>query len=296
MPDFAIVLTGPALTESQIAGAADAFADRSGGKLHLLHEGKAAEVTLNCTEAAARQLRGEIRQLVGDAPVDVNLVPNDASRRKRLLVADMDSTIIQQECIDEIAAAAGVGDAVAEITERAMRGELDFEQALEARLAMLEGLDVATLDGVADSLIVTTGARELVQTMRANGAYCALVSGGFTFFTRQIAERVGFDEHRANTLAIEHGKLTGKAVAPILGRAAKQEALEELTATHKLAGAQTLAVGDGANDLAMIEAAGLGVAFHAKPVVAAEADAQIMHSDLTALLYLQGFSAEEIVD
>jgi phosphoserine phosphatase len=206
----------------------------------------------------------------------------------------MDSTIIQQECIDEIADFAGVKPVVAAITERAMRGELDFASALRERLSLLRGLPVSDLQRVADErLALMPGARTLVRTMKTHGAYCALVSGGFTFFTAIVARMVGFDAHFANTLETADGRLTGRVVEPILGREAKLAALQALAVEHGIQGPETLAVGDGANDLAMVKAAGLGVAFHAKPLVAAEADAAITHGDLTALLYLQGYRREE---
>ncbi|MGH1418107.1 MAG: phosphoserine phosphatase SerB [Hyphomicrobiaceae bacterium] len=231
---------------------------------------------------------------IGDAPVDINLLAL-AGRRKRLLIADMDSTMIQQECIDEIAAVAGVGDHVAGITERAMRGELDFNEALNERVLLLKGLDEAKLSEVFEKRInVMPGARTLVQTMKKNNAFCALVSGGFTFFTTRIAEKIGFDINQANTLEIVDGRLTGQVVSPILGQQAKLNALEKFSAEKKIPIDETLAVGDGANDLAMLNAAGLGVAYHAKPIVAAQARAKIEHNDLTALLYLQGYTHEEM--
>ena len=227
--------------------------------------------------------------------IDVNCVPA-ANRRKRLLVADMDSTIIPVECIDEIADFAGVRDRVQPVTERAMRGEIGFEDALRERVALIGGLGEDRLQAVYDARIrLTPGARALVRTMRAHGAHTALVSGGFTFFTRRVAEAAGFHEHRANRLLAEAGRLTGRVAEPVLGRAAKLDALRELVTALRIAPKDALAVGDGANDLAMIEAAGLGVAFHAKPVVAGRAGASIRHGDLTALLYLQGYAADEIV-
>lgn len=243
-------------------------------------------------------IREEVSRALRGLTVDVNIVAGDAQhRRKRLIVADMDSTIIEQECIDEIAALAGVGERVAGITEQAMRGELDFEAALRERVGLLEGLPVARLQEVIDHrLTVMPGARTLVATMKKHGARAALVSGGFTLFTGHIAALVGFDSNRANTLEIADGKLTGRVVEPILGRAAKLQALDALTHDLGLAAHETMAVGDGANDLAMIKAAGLGVAYRAKPIVAAEADAAITHGDLTALLYLQGYRREEIVE
>lgn len=227
--------------------------------------------------------------------IDVNCVPV-GNRRKRLLIADMDSTIITVECIDEVADYAGVRDWVQPVTERAMRGEIGFEDALRERVALLEGLEETSLEAAYDDRVrLTPGARALVGTMRAHGAHTALVSGGFTFFTDRVAAAVGFDEHRANRLVAERGRLTGRVAEPVLGRAAKLEALDEIAERLGLSPGDALAVGDGANDLAMIEAAGLGVAFHAKPVVAGRARASIRHGDLTALLYLQGFAADEIV-
>lgn len=238
----------------------------------------------------------EIRSALSADPVDVNLVKLEPHRRKRLLIADMDSTIIQQECIDEIADFAGCGADVAAITERAMRGELDFDEALRVRVALLEGLETSVLECVINQrLTVTPGAKTLVSTMAANQAFCALVSGGFTFFTNRIAELVGFHENRANTLEISDNRLTGRPVPPILGQQAKLDALNQFCQMHSIPRAASLAVGDGANDLAMIKAAGLGAAFRAKPLVAAEADVQINHSDLTALLYLQGYHQSEFI-
>jgi phosphoserine phosphatase len=218
-------------------------------------------------------------------------------RAKKLLIADMDSTLIGQECIDELAAEIGAGPHVAEITERAMRGEIAFEPALRERVVMLAGLPENVIARVlATRINLTPGARTLVQTMRAGGAYAAIVSGGFTQFTADIARRLGADEHRANVLIVENGLLAGRVAEPILGGAAKLHALQELSAKLALAPQETLAVGDGANDLAMLGAAGLGVAYHAKPAVAAAAHARINHGDLTALLYAQGFSREEFVE
>ena len=235
------------------------------------------------------------QRLESDQPIDVNCVPV-AGRRKRLLIADMDSTMIPVECIDEVADFAGVREQVVAITEPAMRGEISFTEALHARVELLAGLSEAKLQDVFDQRVsLNPGARTAVQTMRANGAYCALVSGGFTFFTEQVANAVGFHENRANRLLSEGGKLTGKVAEPVLGREAKVTALSEMTAKLGITAEDVLAVGDGANDLGMIGAAGLGVAYHAKPVVADAADAAINHGDLTALLYLQGYPVEEFV-
>ena len=217
-------------------------------------------------------------------------------RRKALLLADMDSTMIQQECIDELADVAGVGARVAEITRRAMNGELDFEGALRERVGLLTGLDANVIGQViGERITFMPGGRELVATMKANGAYAALVSGGFTAFTGHVAGTLGFDEHRANTLNVEADKLTGTVAEPILGREAKVAALAEITARLGIGEGDAMAVGDGANDLGMLKRAGAGVALHAKPVVAAEVDRRINHGDLTALLYLQGYSRDNFV-
>jgi phosphoserine phosphatase len=219
-----------------------------------------------------------------------------AERRKGLLLADMDSTIINVECLDELADYAGVKTQVAEITERAMRGELEFEGALRERVGMLKGLALSALQAAYDERVrLNPGARTLVRTMAANGARCLLVSGGFTFFTSRVAQAAGFQAHRANTLIEADGALTGQVGEPILGREAKLAALREEAGALDLDLAKTLAIGDGANDLAMIEAAGLGVAYRAKPIVAAQADAKVDHADLTALLYFQGYRAEQFV-
>ena len=215
-------------------------------------------------------------------------------RRKKMLLADMDSTMIGQECIDELADMAGVGPRVAEITKRAMNGELDFEGALIERVGLLKGLPEAVIDKVlAERITFTPGGRELLATMKANGGYAALVSGGFTAFTTAVARELGFDEHRANTLLAENGLLTGDVARPILGREAKIAALEEITTRLGLAHGDVMAVGDGANDLGMLNLAGAGVALHAKPAVAAQCDIRINHGDLTALLYIQGYTVED---
>jgi len=236
-----------------------------------------------------------VKDAVGDRPVDFAVQPVE-NRRKRLLIADMDSTIINVECLDELADFAGVKDKVSEITERAMRGELAFEGALRERVGMLKGLSVDALQACYDDRVkLNPGARTLVRTMAAHGGRCALVSGGFTFFTSRVAEAAGFHLNRANTLIEEDGRLTGTVGEPILGKEAKLAALREETAALGLTPADALAVGDGANDLAMIEVAGLGVAYRAKPIVAAQAHAKVDHADLTALLYFQGYTQAEFV-
>lgn len=250
---------------------------------------------LSASPAPSAALRASVANHLAGRPIDVNVVPA-AGRRKALLVADMDSTIIQQECIDEMADMLGLKARIAAITERAMRGELPFEAALRERLALLAGLEVSALQRVFDERVtLMPGARTLVATMRTNGAFTALVSGGFSFFTSRVAAAVGFDTNQANELEIVEGRLTGGVVGPILGREAKLEALLRYRGARALAEAATMAVGDGANDLAMIEAAGLGVAYRAKPVVAAEADVGITYGDLTALLYLQGYRKADFV-
>nr|WP_010147686.1 phosphoserine phosphatase SerB [Serinicoccus profundi] len=227
--------------------------------------------------------------------VDLVLQP-EGPRRRRVLLADMDSTMIQQECIDELAAQAGVGAQVASITARAMNGELDFEAALAERVGLLRGLPVGVVDEVlAERITLTPGGPELLATMAAAGGYAALVSGGFTLFTEVIAARLRFDEHRANTLEVADGAFTGHVVPPVVGQDAKLAALREITARLGLGADDVVAVGDGANDLPMLQAAGLGVALHAKPAVAAGARVRVNHGDLTAALYLQGYAEDEFV-
>ncbi|WP_294619041.1 phosphoserine phosphatase SerB [uncultured Roseovarius sp.] len=227
--------------------------------------------------------------------VDLVVQPTEG-RRKRMLLADMDSTMIQQECIDELADVAGVGDHVKKITARAMNGELDFEGALLERVALLKGLDEAVIDQVlAERISYMPGGKTLLATMRANGGHCVLVSGGFTAFTEKVAADLGFHENRANTLLIESGTLTGDVSRPILGREAKVAALEEVTEQLGITEADVIAVGDGANDLGMLGRAGTGVALHAKPSVAAQCDVRVNHGDLTALLFVQGYALQDFV-
>lgn len=263
--------------------------DWQGGKLLWLASGLAAEFPV-ADRPKDFAPRADALRAQG---FDIAIQPTQG-RRKALLLADMDSTMIGQECIDELAAEAGVGPRVAAITARAMNGELNFHEALIERVGLLAGLPETVIAKVlAERITLAPGGVELIATMRAQGAYTVLVSGGFTAFTGPLAARLGFHENRANTLLAEEGVLTGHVTLPVLGREAKLEALHEVSARLGLTPAQAMAVGDGANDLAMIEAAGAGVALHAKPVVAAQAPIRIDHGDLTALLYLQGYGADE---
>lgn len=262
-----------------------------GGDAVWLDPGVAAEFGLEAMPAN----RWDVWQGLQSVGVDL-VVQLAEGRKKRLLIADMDSTMIQQECIDELADEAGVGAHVAGITARAMNGELDFEAALRERVGLLKGLPEVVIGSVIrDRITLMPGGRELLATMKANGAYTALVSGGFTAFTAAIARVLGFDENRANTLGIEAGVLTGTVAEPILGKAAKVQALEEISARLGITPSQAIAVGDGANDLGMLAIAGAGVALHAKPSVAAQCDIRVNHGDLTALLYLQGYAREDFI-
>jgi phosphoserine phosphatase len=267
------------------------------GKPVVLAEGVACDLPFEfASDGDSRGLLDSLRAAIKPAPVDIVVQPV-SHRRKKLFVADMDSTMIEQECIDELADFVGLKARVAAITERAMKGEIEFEPALRERVALLKGLPANVIDEVIEKRIrLTPGARALVMTMRENGAYTCLASGGFTLFTSRIAALIGFNEDRGNRLVIESGKLAGRVEEPVMGRDAKLAALKELTVKLKLDPADTLAAGDGANDIPMIEAAGLGVAYHAKPAVAAAAGARIDHGDLTALLYLQGYRREEFAE
>jgi len=235
------------------------------------------------------------REIVGHAAVDVVMVP-EGNRRKQLLIADMDSTMINEECIDELADALEIKAEVAEITARAMRGELDFSEALRTRVALLKGLETDLIEQVRrERITLAPGGRALVHTMKTHGAYTALISGGFTYFADYYARRIGFDEATANVLEYEGDRLSGTVANPIVDSSVKLKRLNELAGQQGLSMDATMAVGDGANDLAMIEASGMGVALHAKPNVAEKARYRIDHGDLTALLYLQGYTSEDIV-
>ncbi|USU13079.1 phosphoserine phosphatase SerB [Sphingomonadaceae bacterium OTU29THOMA1] len=283
---FTATLIGDALGAGDLSAAADrlAAAGCAPGAGVWLEEAIAADLPFASDAAAARvALEGAF------ARTDVVVQPT-ATRRKALIVADMDSTMITVECIDELADYAGIKAEVSAVTEAAMRGELDFEGALDARVALLEGLDEAVIaQCLAERVHIMPGAKALVRTMRANGAEAVLVSGGFTRFAEPVAADIGFDRAIANVLLIADGRLTGKVAKPIVGSATKEETLLAAIATRGINPALSLAVGDGANDLAMIRRAGLGVAYHAKPIVAAAAGARVDHGDLSALLYAQGY-------
>ena len=262
------------------------------GREHWLSDGRALDIPF---EHDPVQVLERARHHFRDQPVDVNVVAS-GNRRKKLLIADMDSTIINCECLDELADMAGLKAKVSAITEKAMRGELDFAAALRERVAMLKGLSLAALERVyAERVRLNPGARTLVASMRKHGAHTLLVSGGFSYFTSRVAKDAGFEAEQANILMDDGTALTGAVREPILAREAKLAALQKATRLLNLSAADSLAVGDGANDLAMIEHSGMGVAYHAKPIVAEAAGARIDHGDLTALLYLQGYSDAEIV-
>jgi phosphoserine phosphatase len=279
-------------TDSELDPAlAAAVIRETGGELNWLNHSIACEII----EPKSTEALALAREIIGSRRVDAALVPSQ-NRRKQVLVADMDSTMINEECIDELAAALGIRDQVAEITDRAMRGELDFGQALDTRVALLKGLERKVIEEVRrEQITLAPGGRALIQTMKEYGAYTSLVSGGFTFFADYFAKRIGFHEAIANVLEFEGEALTGTVSKPIVDKDTKRDRLTALAAERNLELSQTIAVGDGANDLDMIRIAGFGVALHAKPAVAAEAGIRIDHGDLTALLYLQGYGEDDIV-
>jgi len=283
--------SNPVLTPAIAEEAADRV--KASG-LYWLADSIACDIALrDDTDLGAA--REKILAVIAGTPVDL-AVQEAETRRKKLLIADMDSTMIGQECIDELAAEVGLKDKVAAITARAMNGEIAFEPALRERVALLRGLPVSVVDEVIEKRItLTPGGRELIATMKAKGYYTALVSGGFTVFTSRIAETLGFDENRANVLLAEDGRLTGAVAEPILGKQAKVDALTDISQRLGISPEEAMAVGDGANDLGMLHLSGAGVALHAKPAVAAEAKIRIDHGDLTALLYLQGYRKSDFV-
>lgn len=291
IPFVAILMTAPDRPGLDPALVDDLRAAWGGGGLRWLAPNVAAEFPLEQAPADQWQTWAQLQE----QGIDLAIVPA-IDRRKRLLLADMDSTMIRQECIDELADMAGVGAHVAAITARAMNGELEFEGALRERVALLAGLPESVIEQVfTQRITMMPGGATLIATMKAHGARTALVSGGFTAFTARVAARLGFDEHRANTLLVQDGRLTGRVSDPILGRAAKVEALEQITAGLGLTPASAIAVGDGANDLGMLGLAGMGVALHAKPTVQAQVSLRVNHGDLTALLFLQGYGATDFV-
>ena len=272
---------------SASVGEAAAEAVNAAG-LYWLADGIACDIALR-DGTDVKTAEQKLRAAVAELPVDL-VIQEAETRRKKFLIADMDSTMIGQECIDELADVVGLKDRVAEITARAMNGEIAFEPALRERVALLKGLPVSVVDDVIDKRItLTSGGPELIATMRKNGFHTALVSGGFTVFTNPIAARLGFHENRANLLLAEDGILTGKVAEPILGKQAKIDAMIDISARLGISTDDVIAVGDGANDLGMLNLAGSGVALHAKPTVAAQARMRVDHGDLTALLYIQGY-------
>ncbi|PCK86308.1 phosphoserine phosphatase SerB [Rhizobium sophoriradicis] len=283
--------SNPVLTPGIAEQAAEAV-EASG--LYWLADGVACDIALrDGTDAQAAE--ANILAVIASAPIDL-VIQEQETRRKKLLIADMDSTMIGQECIDELAAEVGLKEKVAAITARAMNGEIAFEPALRERVALLKGLPISVVDEViARRITLTPGGPELIATMKSKGHYTALVSGGFTVFTGPIAATLGFDENRANTLLEDSGILSGFVAEPILGKQAKVDALNEISARLGISPKEAMAVGDGANDLGMLQLAGSGVALHAKPTVAAQAQMRINHADLTALLYIQGYRKTDFV-
>lgn len=301
--DFPLIVTAvsetPGVLDASTTAAIAQAVSAQGGRVSFMEARWLAEdvaFEIPCGAISAADAHAAIRTALGDKPVDVAILPAEG-RRKRLLVTDMDSTVITCECIDELGDMAGVKEKVSEITERAMNGELDFHQALAERVALLKDLPESVLEKVyRERVRLMPGAKELIATMRAHGAHTVLVSGGFTFFTERVRDALGFNEERSNVLEIVDGRLTGKVVPPILDKQAKLDTLRETAQKLGISLEETLAAGDGANDLPMIQAAGLGVAYHAKPVVQESAPVAINHNGLRAVLYFQGYTLDEISD
>ena len=296
LPHVATLVAAPDVVFSAELGT-EALADAGVAPVEArwLDEGRALDLFFSAPEALIPAIAWQIEECLASARIDAIVQPQ-AFRRKRLLVADMDSTIIAQECLDELAGLIGRSAAVAELTASAMRGEVDFEAALATRVALFAGLAVARMDEIVERLTPNPGAKTLVATMRVHGAHAALVSGGFTPFAESVAARLRFNEYFANRLEIEEGRLTGRILPPIQGAAEKAEILTRLSQSRGLAPQATLVIGDGANDIEMQAKAGLGVAFRAKPVLAARAQARLNHADLTALLHAQGFAREDFAE
>ncbi|MET3647362.1 phosphoserine phosphatase SerB [Phyllobacterium ifriqiyense] len=294
MPLMATLIANPAASNLTPSLGIKASAAVNATGLYWLADGIACDITLKDI-SDLDEARGLLARALDGEPIDI-VIQNQDSRRKKILIADMDSTMIQQECIDELAEEAGLRDEVAAITARAMNGEIEFEPALRERVALLEGLSYSVIDKViASRITLMPGGPELVRTMKKHGAYTALVSGGFTVFTQRIAEMIGFNENSANILINNGETLTGKVQEPILGRAAKVAALSSICERFGFVPEEAIAVGDGANDLDMLQLAGTGVALHAKPVVAEQAKVRIDHGDLTALLYIQGYRKSDFL-
>ncbi|MBA8878665.1 phosphoserine phosphatase SerB [Phyllobacterium myrsinacearum] len=294
MPLMATLIANPASPRLSTSLGIKASAAVNATGLYWLADGIACDLALR-TGSDAAESHAELARIVDGEPIDI-VVQEQDTRRKKILIADMDSTMIQQECIDELAEEAGLRDKVATITARAMNGEIAFEPALRERVALLKGLPYSVIDKViASRITLMPGGPELVRTMKKHGAYTALVSGGFTVFTQRIAAMIGFHENSANTLIDNGETLTGEVTEPILGREAKVAALHSICERFNLSPEEALAVGDGANDLGMLQLAGTGVALHAKPSVAAQAKVRVDHGDLTALLYIQGYRKTDFV-